>query len=112
MAFTISLYAALIIFALGLIFKIGTWFTKKPTPSSQQMSMAHRLTSGIKGIILTIFSKKILTLLTVFILDGIFQRKVLKENPFRWLIHILIYGGFMLLLLMHAFDGFIAVDKQ
>ena len=107
MAFTISLYAALIIFCLGLIFKIGTWFTKKPTPASQHMSALHRLTSGIKGIIRTIVSKKILTLITVFILDGIFQRKVFKENPFRWLIHILIYGGFMLLLLMHALDSFI-----
>jgi nitrate reductase gamma subunit len=107
MAFTISLYIALIIFALGLIYKIGTWLSKKPTPASQKMSVAHRLTSGIKGIILTLLSRKILTLITVFILDGIFQRKVFKENPFRWLIHILIYGGFMLLLFMHAFDSFI-----
>ena len=37
MAFTISLYIALIIFCVGLIYKIGTWFSKKPTPPSEQM---------------------------------------------------------------------------
>jgi len=107
MAFTISLYAALIIFALGLIYKIGTWFTRKTTPSSQDMTTTQRLTAGIKGMILTIFSKRILTVISVFILDGIFQRKVFRENRFRWLIHILLYGGFMLLVLMHALDNFI-----
>jgi len=108
MAFTISLYAALAIFALGLIYKIGTWFTRKTSRSSQDMTTAHRLLAGIKGMILTLFSRKILTIITVFVLDGIFQRKVFRESPFRWLIHILLYGGFMLLLLMHALDRFIA----
>jgi heterodisulfide reductase subunit C/nitrate reductase gamma subunit len=108
MAFTISLYAGLAIFALGLVYKIGTWFTRKTSRSSQDMTTAHRLTAGIKGIILAVFSRKILTMLKVLILDGIFQRKVFRESPFRWLIHILLYGGFMLLLLMHALDRFIA----
>ena len=107
MAFTISLYAALAIFALGLIYKIGTWFTRKTGLSSQDMTTAHRLTTGIKGMILTIFSRKILTIVKVLILDGIFQRKVFRESRLRWLIHILLYGGFMLLLLMHALDRFI-----
>jgi hypothetical protein len=57
--------------------------------------------------VLTVFSARILTLIKVFFLDSILQRKVFQESRFRWLIHILIYGGFVLLLLMHALDTLI-----
>jgi len=49
----------------------------------------------------------ILTLLRVFFLDVILQIRVLREDPLRWFMHMCIYGGFMLLLLMHALDNFI-----
>jgi heterodisulfide reductase subunit C/nitrate reductase gamma subunit len=107
MFYTISLYGALALFGIGCIYKIVTWLTMTPTPASRGISPATRLTSTVTGIITAIFSKKLLTLLKVFILDGILQRKVFIENRFRWLIHILIYGGFMLLLLMHALDTLI-----
>ena len=107
MFYTISLYGALAIFGIGLVYKIITWVTMTPTLASQGISTGERLSSTVKGILTTLFSGKLLTVLKVFILDGIVQRKVFIENRFRWLIHILIYGGFMLLLLMHALDNLI-----
>jgi len=107
MFYDISLYICLAIFIIGLIYKIGTWLSRKTTLESKDISTSKRLSSAIKGIVLTIFSAKILTLIKVFFLDIIFQRKVFNEDFFRWLTHILIYVAFMLLLLMHALDKFI-----
>ena len=107
MVYHISLYSSLAIFAIGLVYKVLTWFFLKTSVDSKSIPTAKRLSSALKGIISTIFSPKILTLIKVFFLDILLQRKVLKEDLLRWLTHILIYGAFMLLVLMHALEGVI-----
>jgi len=107
MAFYISLYISLVIFLLGLIYKLSHWFSLKTTVESKDIVTSKRVSSALFGLVLVLFSRKILTLLKVFVLDAILQKKVLREDLFRWVTHILIYGGFMLLLLMHALDNFI-----
>ena len=107
MIFTISLYISLAIFIIGLLYKISRWLSFTTTVQSKDIPTATRISSALKGIALTIFSGKILTLVTVFFLDVIGQRKVLKEDCFRWITHMLIYGAFMLLVLMHALEGVI-----
>ena len=105
MFYSISLYGALIIFIIGLIYKVNSWFSLKISVDSKNASA--RFSAALKGVITTIFSGRILTLLKVFFLDIIVQRKVMQEDFIRWLAHILIYWAFMLLLLMHALDSFI-----
>jgi len=107
MFYYISLYISLAIFIGGLIYKIATWLSRKIGVDSKDISTSKRLSSALKGIVVTIFSGKILTLIKIFVLDVILQRKVLNEDTFRWLTHILIYGAFMLLILMHAMDALI-----
>ncbi|MEA1947984.1 MAG: nitrate reductase, partial [Thermodesulfobacteriota bacterium] len=108
MVFTAFLYASLIIFALGLIIKIWTWFSRTIGTSAKQIPTSERVSAAVKGILGVVFSAKILTLIKVFILDVVLQIKILKEDFLRWLMHILIYVGFMLLLLMHALENFIS----
>jgi len=107
MFYSISLYISLAIFIGGLIYKIATWLSYKIGGDSKDIPTSKRLSSALKGILLTIFSAKILTLIKIGVLDVLLQRKVLTEDTFRWVTHILIYGAFMLLLLMHALDAFI-----
>jgi len=107
MFYSISLYIALAIFIGGLIYKIATWLSYKIGGDAKDIPTSKRLSSALKGIVLTIFSAKILTLIKIFFLDILLQRKVLNEDTFRWLTHILIYVAFMLLLFMHALDKFI-----
>jgi heterodisulfide reductase subunit C/nitrate reductase gamma subunit len=109
MVFNILLYVSLTIFVLGLIYKIYTWFSRKIGILAIDITTSERVAAALKGILKVVFSARILTLIKVFILDVIFQRKILKENFLRWLMHMLIYGGFMLLLLMHALDKIITV---
>jgi heterodisulfide reductase subunit C len=95
-------YTALTIFLLGLLYKISTWFTKNIGSSGKNIKPSHRAFYAVNGILGVIFSPKILPLLNAFFLDVLLQRRILKENLMRWLAHMLIFYGFMLLLIMHA----------
>jgi heterodisulfide reductase subunit C len=105
--FYITLYVALAIFGLGLIYKISGWLRYKIGIDVVDLPTSARVSAAIKGIISTLFSVKILTLLRVFILDVVLQIRILREDFLRWVMHMCISGGFMLLLLMHALDKFI-----
>jgi heterodisulfide reductase subunit C len=108
MFFKASLYIALVIFGFGLFYKISTWFRYNVGTVDKEITTSARVSAAIKGIFLTVFSSKILTLLKVFILDVLLQIRTLKESPLRWFMHMCIFYGFMLLLLMHALEKFIS----
>lgn len=105
MLYSISLYLALAIFIVGLIYKVSSWFSLPIHAPSQKAF--PRFLAAVKGVIATIFSGRILILLKTFFLDIVIQRKIIREDFLRWLAHILIYWGFMLLLVMHALDAVI-----
>jgi len=107
MVFRVLLYSSLAIFALGLIYKISTWFFRTIGFCAEKISTSQRVGAAGRGIIRVIFSPKIATLVKVFFLDAILQIRILRESPLRWLMHILTFYGFMLLLLMHALDQII-----
>ncbi len=107
MAEAVALYSALIVFGLSSLYKVSTWFRHKIGPQAREASTLQRVSATLKGILSSLFSIRILTLLRIFILDVLLQRRILREDFLRWLMHICIYGGFLLLLLMHAFDRFI-----
>ncbi len=109
MFLSVSLYIALAIFGLSLIYKMSTWFRYKIGIKSMEIPTSRRFFAATKGIFLTMLSPKILTLLEIFILDVLLQLRILREDFLRWLMHICIYGGFILLLLMHALDKYITV---
>jgi len=104
MWFKILFYTSLIIFSLGILYKFFSWFGSNPVFKMTDSTFFIRLSTGLMGILTTIFSVKVFILLKVFIADVIFQIRTLKEDPWRWLMHILIYWGFMLLIMMHALD--------
>jgi heterodisulfide reductase subunit C len=108
MLFITLLYISLAIFFLGLIYRVSTWFTRKIGISGKNFTTSERISAAAKGVLGAIFSSKILTLIKIFVLDVILQRRILKEDSFRWLMHMFIYIGFMLLLLMHALEKFVS----
>lgn len=110
MPFSVFLYTSLAIFFLGLIYRVSTWFSRKIGFSAKDIKISERISSAAGGIVGVVFSSKILILVKVFILDVVLQTRILKEDFLRWLMHMLIYGGFMLLLLMHAFDKMITAS--
>ena len=107
MFFIASFYLALAIFGLGLFYKVSTWFRYSIDTEGEELTSAERVSAAIKGIVLTVFSAEILTLLKVLVLDVLLQVRILRESVLRWFMHMCIFGGFMLLLLMHALGKFI-----
>ncbi|MFC1670423.1 4Fe-4S dicluster domain-containing protein [Spirochaetota bacterium] len=100
--FYMALYISLGIFGLGLIYRFSVWYRRKIGSTARGISSGKRLTMSIMGIFKVIFSLKVFTFLKAFILDVIFQRKIIKESFSRWIMHLFIYLGGILLLLMHA----------
>lgn len=100
--FKLLLYGSLSVFCIGLIYKVFTWFTPKVGISNRDFSPLQRGGACVNGILRALLSKKIFTLIKVFLLDVILQRRIYKEDFLRWLMHMLMFSGFMLLLFMHA----------
>ena len=110
MIYSLSLYISITIFGAGLIYKIYAWLSVKPGLYSKDISISKRISQALKGVLLTIFSLKLFSLVKTTALDIVIQRKVLKEDPFRWLTHILIYLPFILLIAMHALGNIITIS--
>ncbi len=107
MLFTASLYVSLAVFAVGVLFKVSTWFRYNLSTDREDIAVSKRVSAAVNGVLSTVFSAKILTLIKVLLLDAILQYRILREDFLRWLMHMLIYAGFMLLLLMHALEKII-----
>jgi heterodisulfide reductase subunit C/nitrate reductase gamma subunit len=104
MIYSIFLYTALAVFAFGMVYRVSGWFRYKIGPASEGIPTSRRISAAARGTTATLFSGKIRTLLGVFFTDVLWQRWLLKEDFLRWLAHMCIYGGFVLLLLMHGLD--------
>ena len=106
MFFSVAFYLSLAVCLVGVFYKITKWFILKIGPEAENFSFWQRLTSAIRGLFATLLSPRLLVLLKVFFLDVFLQIRILKGDLsfLRLLMHIFIFGGFMLLLLMHALD--------
>jgi len=96
---------ALIIFLLAFVFKASGWFTKEIGRGARKFTSSQRITSAAKGILGIFFSAKIVLVLKAVLVDVLLQARVFKEDVWRWLAHMLIFYGFMLLLLLHALES-------
>jgi len=101
-------YTSLTVFLLGLIYKISTWFTKSIGILGKNIKASQRVLSAARGILHVMCSLRVFALLHALLLDILFQRRILKENFLRWVAHMLIFYGFMLLLFMHALQSVVS----
>jgi heterodisulfide reductase subunit C len=108
MIFDLLLYSSLTLFLLGLIYKISTWFTRKIGILAEKVTTAERLFAAAKGLAAVIFSFRLLILIKVFIFDVLLQLRIFREDFLRWLMHMLIFWGFILLVFMHALESWIS----
>lgn len=116
MFFDVALYTALVIFAIGVIHKIDTWFLLNVGTGDRTVPVSERFADGAKGLLAALFSPKVFTLVKVFFVDVLLQARILRDKRDRlaWVMHICLFFGFMLLLLFHALGGYIsrAIDSN
>jgi hypothetical protein len=105
MIFDFLFYSSLLLLAVGMVVKIIQWFSYEIGLQAQNSTFSQRFISSIRGIFCVIFSPKILLILKAFILDVLLQVKILKQDVIRWIMHMLIFWGFILLFFMHALES-------
>jgi len=110
MLFSVSLYASLAIFLLGAIYRIWTWFTRNVGPPKEGFSAGRRLAAAFRGTLRAVFSRNLVRILKSFLLEALLQVRTLRRDRFRWVMHMLIWVGFILLLLMHALASLVTKE--
>jgi len=110
MFFLASFYIALALFVAGTLYKITTWFRFRVGAEIEGVTSFTRMLAAFRGVMKTLASRKVFTLGRVFLLDGVLQLRILRESFSRWLMHICIFTGFMLLLLMHALGSIVTAN--
>jgi nitrate reductase gamma subunit len=85
---------ALILFFIGVALTLSFWF--QGAVGDLSFSTHEKISYVSEKIWQVIFSRKILTLFKVFVVDILLLRRILKESLSRWTIHSLIYLPFFL----------------
>jgi nitrate reductase gamma subunit len=114
MVYDIAFWAALILLGIGVIHRIDAWFLRDVGLADRNVTAGQRFGAGLKGLMAAIFSGRIFKLLKVLVVDVLFQARILRDrrDPLAYSMHLLIFFGFMVLLLFHAlgsiFGGWIS----
>jgi len=107
MIFETLFYSSLALLGAGFIYRLHTWFSRKVGIWAKDIPYSDRVSSAGAGIFRTLFSLKIFILIKAFFLDILFQRRAFRQSVLRWVMHTLIFWGFLCLLLMHALGEFV-----
>lgn len=108
--FHTSLYAAVALCVLGLLWRGSAWFRVRIGPDARAVTLPQRVGALLRGTASALFSLRVFHILGAFFLDVLLQRRLFAREKLRWLGHLLILAGFTLLLLMHAFAAVVTVE--
>lgn len=105
MLFNVSLHLALAALIIGLAWRLWTWLSRGVGVPGPGAGAAERVRALARGLGRSLTSPSGLRrLAAAFFLDGLLQRRVFRENPWRWLAHQGIFWGIVLLVLLHALE--------
>ncbi|WP_163338428.1 4Fe-4S dicluster domain-containing protein [Desulfopila sp. IMCC35008] len=105
MTFNVLLVLSVLICLAGVFIRCKGWFTQTIFPSAQPAPPGERASAAFKGVISTLLSNKLLTIISSFFKDLLFQQRVFDKSSLRWTAHTLIFFGFISLLLMHGMES-------
>jgi len=114
MVYDIAFWAALILLGIGVIHRIDAWFLRDIGLADRNVTAGQRFGAGLRGLLAAVFSGRILKVLKVLVVDVLFQARILRDrkDPLAYSMHLLIFFGFLALLLFHAlgsiFGGWIS----
>ena len=104
--FTATLTLSLVVCIGGMLWRIRGWLRFSLDVNAPRMGA--RISGIIKGVSGVLFSRRILGITWRLPRDVLLQLHLLRQSPWRWLMHVSIFLGFVPLLLFHAMDGVIS----
>ncbi len=85
---------ALLILLLGLVGVGSVWMSGSLSAGVERRG-ENRFAGIAKGILGAVFSLRLFSILKALVLDGLFQRRLLRQDEVRWAIHALIFFPFL-----------------
>ena len=104
MIFNITFSVAACICLMGIAWHMYLWFKRNTSPDTVQFKANERLRAALRSTFQVFFSGRIITIIKTLVWDIPMQIPLLKAGLFRWLGHMFLFYGFILLVLMHALD--------
>ncbi len=101
---TYCAYVALTVCLLGMFWRMGRWFAVSIGPEGRGATLFGRVASGVAAVIKTLFSRKIVAILSTLAADVVLQRRIFKQSFIRWIMHMGLFYGVVLLIGMHVLD--------
>jgi len=101
-------YIALGICLAGLLWRISRWFLIDIDPASDDPSTGRRLAAAGRALLDALFSPRLFNLIRVFLWEVVLQGHLFRQDRLRWIMHVALCYGFLLLVLMHALDDWTA----
>ncbi len=102
MFFDYGLHVSLALCAAGLAYKVWGWLSAKVGPEGAEFSPAARALWALRGVVGLLLGARAFKFVWALIVDGLLQRRVLRASAYRWVMHMCIFVGFVLLTLLHA----------
>ncbi|MCF8093119.1 MAG: cytochrome c family protein [Desulfotignum sp.] len=92
-----------LIFLAGMFSMIAFWF--KGSVKGEETSVHRKISLSSESIWKTLFSRQLFSLMKIFILDILLQKRILKESVSRWSMHSLIFTAILLRFLVSLFTA-------
>ena len=87
----------MVLFLIGMWLVFANWL-KGSVGGSAEASTGQKIGALLRTALKTIFSARLLLLIKTFITEAWFNRRLYRNDRWRWLNHILLLSGFMLLM--------------
>ncbi len=95
-------YFALAVCLLGTLWRMGRWFVTSIGPEGREAGPLKRAAAGLGAAVRAVFSPKAAAILATLAAEVVFQRRILRQSPIRWIMHMALFYGVGLLIALHA----------
>lgn len=95
-------WVALGVFLGGLLWRVSGWFRHCITVGAERIPPSRRLLHALRGMGAVLCGPRLLVLLRSLLLDVTLQLRTFREDRLRWAMHLCIWWGCGLLVVIHA----------
>jgi heterodisulfide reductase subunit C/nitrate reductase gamma subunit len=101
-------YLALSICLAGVFHRGLRWFTLRIGPEAEGAGFLDRFKAGAKAFgAMIVNPRRLGSVLWTLLFEVLLQVHILKQNTWRWLTHMALFYGILLLVVLHALDNWI-----
>lgn len=105
MFLTYFAYISLMIGLAGVLYRVGRWFILPIGSEAEKVSYGTRSMTALRALAAAFFHPcRLWIMLQSFLLEILLQLHLYRQSRLRWIMHLFLFYGILLLLMMHTFD--------